>query len=451
MKLELFGRPLRKGRLLLYLPVACTAVVAGVLLLPSGLVGLALLSILALPLLLLFFDSPRLILYVLLIIIFSNIDIFAPFRIYRAILAFFVVSFAVAVLSGRGIVIHHQIFLALTAAFLIIAFQSISVARDLDSSLMRLNTFLKILLIIALTFQFVRNRQEFKHFLLVIALGILASNFLPFVLHPPTRFASLSLIWSQGVFRYEGLVFEPNTFALFQVFLIPILLFLAVCYRRPPIVRPVFLLAALASVFVMILSFSRGGFVSLSFLFFLLLVVERRNRTVQLVGVAVILLVIVTAPAIYWDRIRSIFDFSSRTSKDHAIVTRLEMMKVAFKIGITHPFLGVGLENFLIRSASFLPYKMVVHNTFLQVLAELGVFALAAMLGIVCYNLRIIAGLVRRRRDPEAAQLGRALLIQHIAVFLNAMLIPMAYDTVLWFMLAIPSMAEYAYRDRPRG
>ena len=70
---------------------------------------------------------------------------------------------------------------------------------------------------------------------------------------------------------------------------------------------------------------------------------------------------------------------------------------------------------------------------------------LTIFIAIIVYNVRVIRSLMRQDNDPEAAQLGRILLIQHLAVLVNSMFVPISYQTVLWFTLAFPSMARYAY------
>ena len=446
MKLELYGQTVNARRLVLLvvLPLVCVAALA-IVFLPQSFVGLAVTLLLAVPVAFLLIDRPALVFYILIIILFSNLDIYAPFRLYRFVVVFTIVSFALAIANGRRIVSHHPLVIALVAAFAIIAFQSLSVAREYDMGVRKLVALLKVLVVVWIVMQFVGNRRDLRRFLLVLAAGILMADFLPFIVHPPARFASFSMLWSRGVVRYEGFVFEPNTFAMFQIFLIPILVFFAGTVRRPRIARLVFLGSIAASICVLILSFSRGGFVGLVCLVATLLVVERRSKPLLISGIALITAGIIVTPGVYWDRVKSLLDFASRGTNDLAIMTRLETMRAALKLGITNPLLGVGIDNFLSRAARFNPYPLTVHNTPLQILSELGIFALAVFIGIVVCNVAIIRRMMARRDDPEAARLGRALLMQQIAMLGTTLFLPGAYEMIFWFMLALPAMAEYAY------
>jgi putative inorganic carbon (HCO3(-)) transporter len=452
MKLELYGKAIELKRFMLVVaaPLACCAV-AAVMFLPAGLTRLALMLLFALPFVFLCVDRPAIIFYLVILILFSNLDVYAPFRLYRYAVIFLLASFAIAVANGRRIVTHHPHLLALVLAFAILAFQSLSVAREYGLAVRRLGAFFKVLIAVVIVVQFTRDRKEFRRFLLVLAGGILLSDYLPFIVHPPGRFASLSMLWSQGIVRYEGFVFEPNTFALFQLFLIPVLVFFAGAYRKRRVAFPFFAFLIIASIGVLALSFSRGGFVGLACLLLTLVVVERKNKPLFLFGLSLVAASIVFIPGVYWERIGSVFDFATKRSGDFAIWTRLETMRVALRLGLTHPLLGVGIDNFIPSAAYLIPIGLTVHSVFLQIFSELGFVALSLFIGIIICNFSIIRRMMKNESDPEVAQMGRALLIQHIAMIASSIFLPVLYDMIVWFMLALPAIAEHAYRSEDPG
>ena len=232
--------------------------------------------------------------------------------------------------------------------------------------------------------------------------------------------------------------------------LLPLLMCLVGHYRRSAAIVALLALAMLASVVVLVLSFSRGGFVGLAALFALLLVLERRNRRVVAVGAVLIVVGLGLSPVIYWDRIQSMISFMQGTRFDFSIYTRIESMKEAIRLGAANPLLGIGVGNFIHALGSALPYRMIVHNTFLQVFAELGAIGFAAFIGIIAYNVLLIRSLMRRS-DREAALVGRMLLIQLVSVLVSAFFIPVAYDHYFWFLLAFPALADYSYRGTAEG
>lgn len=451
MNVEEVGKPVDKRRLILVivLPLACLALAAAFFL-PQSLVRLAITFVIALPAIMLCLDRPRIVFFVLVLLLFSNIDSYAPFRLYRVVLAFFFAAFALSLVSGKRLVAHNPILIMLFAAFAIIALQSLSVAQDLPTGMHRFAFLLKWMLAVLIMMQFTDNRRDFRRFILVAVAGMLMSNFLPLVIQPPSKFSSLSVIWSEGVVRYEGFVFEPNTFAMFQIYLIPLLMFLFAAYRRPLIARPFFGAALVASIVVLVLSFSRGGFVALMCALLLLIILERRNKAILAAGLITIVAAAVYSPGIYWERIQSILAPGLQV-QDFSVFTRFETMRVALRLGLTHPWLGVGIDNFIYQSAYYIPYKLVVHNTPLQIFAELGFVGFALFAAIVGYNLLILTRLMTRRGDPEASQIGKMLFIQQIAVLVNSLFIPTSWDMIFWFTLGLPGLAACAYRAETRA
>jgi len=446
MKFEPFGEAIDRRRLVLVvlLPLALI-VAAAIIFVPPGLWRLAALLFLALPFLFLSIDRPALVFYVLMFVLFSNLDVFVHFSLFRYILIFFLAVFALALAGGRKIITHHPLAIAFLGAFAILAIQSVAAARDSGASITRLGVLFKIILGIAIIAQFARDRRELQRFYLILAAAILVSGLLPFAVRPPSQGGTISVIWSQGVVRYEGFVFEPNTLALYQLFLVPLLIF-SVGISRRMISRLIFILAILASIMVLILSFSRGGFIGLAFLLITLIIVERDNKPLFLFGLALVVASVFLVPGVYWDRVRSLLDTGAKGAPDFAIMTRIETMKTALKLGLEHPLFGVGIDNFLYHASRFTPYPLVVHSAYLQIFAELGVIAPAVLAGMIAYNLVILLRLMGRRDDPAAVQLGRALLMQQVAVLVTAFFIPVAYEMTFWFTLAFPALAEYAYR-----
>lgn len=424
--------------------LALAILVTAALYLPYSLVKLAFLGIIALPVAFFLLDKPRLLFFALVFILFSNLDVFFPFRLYRLVLFVFLNSFAIAVIRGRKIIIHDKVFAFLTIAFVIVAVQSVIAARNLDLALLGINRFLKVVLVLAITAQFVSDRKSFRSTIYVVAIGIAVSSFLPFLVKPPAQYSTASMIWSKGVFRYEGFVFEPNMLALVQVFFISILIFAFYILKEKVLLRLLVVLAIIGSILVLIMTFSRSGFVSLVFLFIIFLIMERKNKVILATGLSIIAVGLIMAPPVYWERISSIFTIASNIQEDLAIVSRIAAMKVSLMLWLKNPILGVGMENFTKNATFYVPYEIVVHNSFLQVLAELGTIGILVFTSLFFYNLSLVFKLIRAG-DEEASQLGRILFAMYIAVFVDGLFLPIGYELILWFTMFLPSLAFKAY------
>jgi O-antigen ligase len=446
-----FERSLNTKRLVfIALLLAASAAVLFVLM-PASLRNLVIVGLIGLPAAMYLFDKPKALFYILTFLIFSMIYWYIGFFFFQITYIFAFASWAVWAIARRRFVVHDGLFVCLFVAFSILLFQSLVAARDLDGSIYRLKTLALLMAFLFLTIQFVVDRREFRTFFFIVAVAVLVNNFLPMLFSPPQVYGDPSVIASQGVFRFEGLLFEPNLLAFLQIFIIPVFLFFVFFSRRPFVVRPIALLAIMGSVAILGLTFSRGGFLSLVFLFLVLFYLERRNRWVFGFGVALIVAGLLLVPVDYYIRIGSIFNAASEFTEDYPVYSRLQMMKSALQLGIRNPIFGVGLENCIIRSASYATMRLSVHNALLQVFSELGAFALVVFVAIVAYNMRAIRDMLRQS-DVETVRLGKILLVQQLAVLMNAMFVPAAYHNILWYAFLLPSLACRAYRmPAPNG
>jgi len=452
MEAETYQGPLNRKKLGFYLAAAGAVAVLGFVFLPYGLIRLAVVALFLLPFTVIILEKPWWMFLVLIFFLFSDIDVLAPFHLFQILVALMLVSLVLAALKGWRPRIHDRAFVFLVLFFLLIVVQSLAVARDIDSYFYRFDIFIKTILYAFIISQVIRTRRRFEIFLAVTVLGIAVNDFLPFIIPPPAeRYGDTSMLWDQAVYRYEGYVMEPNYMAFYQIFLIPLLIYFIIAKKRVRALKIPFILILAGSIAVLILTFSRGGFVSLVFLLLMIFVVERRNKGVFYTGIVIMAAGAVVAPAVYWDRITSLVDLSSAVSGDFAVMSRIATMKVAVILGLRNPVFGVGLENYIFHASRYIPYGNVVHNSILQVFSETGFPGLLVLLAIIGYNFRILLQLSGTGNDPEAVSLGRVLLVQQSAVLFSSMFIPVAYNMVFWIMLALPSIARSIYLRGSEG
>ncbi len=452
MEAGIYEGPINRKRLGVYLAAAGAIAVPAFIFLPFGLVRLGIITLFLLPFTIIMVEKPWWMFLLLIFFLFSDIDVLAPFHLFQILVALMLVSLVLAALKGWRPKAHDRVFIFLVLFFLVVVIQSLAVARDMDSYFYRFDLFIKTLLYAFIISQVVRTRRRFEIFLAVTVLGIAVNDFLPFLIPPPAeRYGDTSMLWDQAVYRYEGYVMEPNYMAFYQIFLIPLLIYFIIAKKRARALKIPFILILAGSIGVLVLTFSRGGFVSLVFLLLMIFVVERRNKGVFYTGIVIMAAGAVVAPAVYWERITSLVDLSSSISGDFAVMSRIATMKVAVILGLKNPVFGVGMENYIFHASRYIPYGNVVHNSILQVFSETGFPGLLVLLAIIGYNFRILLQLAGAGEDPEAVSLGRVLLVQQSAVLFSSMFIPVAYNMVFWIMLALPSIARNVYLRRTRG
>lgn len=144
---------------------------------------------------------------------------------------------------------------------------------------------------------------------------------------------------------------------------------------------------------------------------------------------------------------------------------RVSLWTVGWRITEDHPIVGVGLNNFRVREPAYaqqpglLPdaqeiirRPQVVHNIYLELLAETGVIGLGLFLAFIAAALRT-AWLAAKRFDDlgerALANLSRAVLVGTISFLTAAFFLTDAYDTRLWVLLAMgPALLGIAARQR---
>ncbi|MBD3180545.1 MAG: hypothetical protein GF417_13760 [Candidatus Latescibacteria bacterium] len=446
-------RVIIRKRVLIYLLLALGAGIAGIILLPFKAVKMGVAALILVPFILIIVERPVLAFYLMIFTLFSSVYLIIPIPLIKLLVLVTAAAMAVMIFRRWIPFIHDRFFLLLLFIFILVVFQSLITVRDTASYFYRLDNLVKNIIILLIATQFVRNRREFRRFLLVIIMGFVVMNYLP-LLRPATGESSGvsgAILVEQAVFRYGGYIREPNFLGFNQFFLMPLLLFLASIRRTGRMARVALTMLFLGSIAVIIITFSRGAFLTLLFMLLLLLIIERRNKLILYSGLAVIAAGAFIAPVVYWDRISSIFRLSSYITEDYAIMSRVITMKVAVILGMKNPLFGVGLENFLYHAARYTSFGYVVHNSLLQVFSEMGFPGLLIIISIIIYNFRLISRLARDRTDKERARLGRFLLLQQMSVLFCSMTLPVAYDYLFWSALFMPSIAAYAYKARDKA
>lgn len=186
-----------------------------------------------------------------------------------------------------------------------------------------------------------------------------------------------------------GLFENPNDLALHLVTFFPIVVALALA-ARTSLAKFFYLVVSITLVAGTIVTFSRAGFVGLIAVFGTLAYrLLSKNRT--LVGIATVLFVILfmaLAPGAYRQRV---------TTSDESSQARTGELKRSIFLTVRHPFVGVGMDNFVLFSNT----EHATHNSYTQVSSELGIPA-----GVV-YVLFLIAALKRTQKMPTPKEVDK--------------------------------------------
>jgi O-antigen ligase len=132
---------------------------------------------------------------------------------------------------------------------------------------------------------------------------------------------------------------------------------------------------------------------------------------------------------------------------------RSELWRLAWAMTEDHPVVGVGYGGFSSQAPSYerrvgplqflavtVEHPKVVHNTYLQVLAEDGIVGLALLLAVILAALRaahLAAGSFDRRGSPAFAALSRAVLVGTIGLLAACFFVSQTADYRLWLLLGL--------------
>lgn len=241
---------------------------------------------------------------------------------------------------------------------------------------------------------------------------------------------------------YEAaLTANPNDLALMLNLLLP--LSVALLFTERQTHRRLLLVISIAfSVVAVILTFSRGGFVTLAGIG-LLYLWHFRGRPERRWVFAALLLVLVLLPLLpgaYVERIATITDPAADPTG--SAEARRRDMGAAVSLVLKHPLVGAGIGNDqLALNEERGPYWTAIHNVYLQYAVDLGIPGLV-------FFLLILIGCLRRLRtmcDRPASQhantpvyhFAQGLRIALSAFALAALFHPVAYHFYFYYVAGL--------------
>lgn len=267
--------------------------------------------------------------------------------------------------------------------------------------------------------------------------------------------------------RAGGPVDGPNRYAQIMIVILPlaILLFLGEGSRTVKI------LAAISGMLIVsgiLLSFSRGAFISLVIMLFVLIFMGTvRPRQAFGVMSVLLLLMAVAAPG-YFTRLETISSVKALFVEDPEAVKssgitrgRTTEMLAAINVFLDHPLLGVGpgqYSKFYSRKYQLDPdiaFRYInknrrAHTLYAEFAAELGALGLGVFLLIPLVNVRHLRQLRSqgRERHPEITNISTALILGIIAYFSTAIFLHFGFQRYYWLLLGVAGAAIHIFQRK---
>lgn len=259
--------------------------------------------------------------------------------------------------------------------------------------------------------------------------------------------------------RIESGSFDPNQLAATLVAALVLAGALLAGWRRYPSIVVLSSVAIGACVLGIFLSLSRGGLVALGVALVAACLFGGRWRPAALVA-----LVVVAGVTVGYFGYVATPQARERVTETQGGTGREDIWAVGWRMVEDEPARGVGAGNFPVASIHYLlepgairrdefivDEPKVAHNTYLQILAELGVVGLALFVGILLFSLTCAWRAARRFArvgDLQMELISRAVLVALVAMLAADFFISDHFSKQLWLLLAFgPSLLAIARRE----
>jgi putative inorganic carbon (hco3(-)) transporter len=240
--------------------------------------------------------------------------------------------------------------------------------------------------------------------------------------------AGLASLLAGGLRYWDGLAgafVDNNGYALGTVMILPFLIAAAQNTEKRWI-KLALLAAVPLSMFTVVSTFSRAGFLGMAVAMLLFVLLQRR-RMLGLIAITLaggVALAFVPIPRGYFDRVQTIGTYDE--VQDESAISRLHFWQVALDMAQAEP-LGIGLRNFestydkFDTSDGLYGPRRSVHSSHLEVLAENGILG-----AVVWVALFIYAFVLMRRVRKWSSHPGLSAEQSHFLFTMsNAMIVSM--------------------------
>lgn len=383
------------------------------------------------------FVYPKLGLFFGLFFVYAGLRFYTGLPVPEAVIFIVTAAVALGLLRGDPVMVRDPLFLWALALFTLFALQSMLFAHNYSYAFLSFSAFVKSMLVIFLIGQLVRTEGDLHVLAVVIFTATVSSALLGAannalgIQHPDQ-----SLIPGSPWQRFSATHLNANSAAHFFVAGLPLGVY-AVKRARRVLLKTLFIFGVAALVLATILTFSRQTIFPLVLILLAVLFREARSKWVYGVVAAIVVFGLLLVPGMYWHRISTITSALDDSGGEWSLALRVRAFKAAWRIFLEHPFTGVGLNNFIVRSG--LIVKIGAHNGYLEILTGVGVFGFVSFLLMPWAGLRGFARAIKARWPAERrwmTDLSFYFLLSAIAVLVAIFFEQTHFNRVVWVPVA---------------
>jgi O-antigen ligase len=397
---------------------------------------------------------PRWGLWAIVFYVYAGLGFYFPFNAAGLITIIVLAAVALDLLVGGESRLNDPMFWYANAVFLLIAIGSMVWARSPKLSLIELGSYLKMLCLSFLIVQLVRTPRHLRTLMYVVFAGGLATVFFG-VMNLVLGIQSTGDNYIRGseyMLRFMGTHENPNRAAAIMCSSLPFGIFAARHARR--LLKPFWILGIVILVVAIFATFSRSVAFPLTMIGVSVLIREVRSKRSYAMLLFFVGLGILLTPGIYWQRVFALRAAFQTTTLDWSVYTRLLAIHTAWELFLAHPLTGIGIGNFIVAAAYKVFVRIVVHNSYLEILVGTGVFGLLSFLMIMVSGLRhtVEGARANWRGQPEWMRSACFYCaLSAISIWMSSFFGTMPFRHPFWVPVATGIVIANLLREGPAG
>lgn len=382
--------------------------------------------------------KPRWGVYFMVFYVYSGLSFYVPGLLAMAVMAVLVTAAALEILRRDPGVRNDAVFWSFVALFTVLTLQSVLFAYSPERSAVRLVAFLKTVTLAWLIVHFVRTPADLRRMVLAAFVGAVATIAFGVINLRLGLYEQGNVMGGLQIYRFSGAHPNPNRAAAIMCSALPLGVF-AVRYASSRLRTVLSVAGVIALVVGVFATFSRSVVIAFAFVAAAVVLREIRSRRGYIVIGALFALAILLTPSYYWSRIQELWQvLTSNIGQDFSVQLRYDALTTAWALFLDHPWTGIGLGNFTIRGATDVVERIVVHNTFLEIAVDTGIFGLIAFLGIFAAGLRHALAATRHRwsaavdRDGAMGSMAFYLGLAMVSIMISSLFGTMPFIYPYW-------------------
>jgi O-antigen ligase len=398
----------------------------------------------------LLFVRPRWGLWLLVFYVYAGLAFYFPFNMSGLISMVVIAAVALDLVLGAENRLEDPLFWYANAIFLLIAIGSMVWAKSPKLSLVEIWNYLKMVGFAYVIVHLVRTPQHLRTLMVMVFAGALATVILG-VMNLVLGIQSVGDNYIRGseyMLRFMGTHENPNRAAAFMCTAVPMGLFFVKQAR--PALKPFWILGVLILVVAIYATFSRSVAFPLAMITTAVFLREVKSRRSFVLVVVLLAGAALLTPKVWWERVLGLGAAFQTTTLDWSVYTRLMALHTAWEMFLNHPLTGIGIGNFIVAAAYKVFLRIVVHNTYLEILVGTGIFGLVSFLFILLSGFRHTFNGARARWEGQPEWLRSACFycaLSAVSIWMSAFFGTMPFRQPFWVPIAVGLVIARFLRD----